>query len=249
MRVRENLILIRHGQSEWNAQNRFTGWVDVALNDTGRAEAVSCGAQLAEADLAPDVAHTSLLRRSITTADLVLHEVGRHWIPVRRSWRLNERHYGALQGMNRKETLAEFGEDQFMDWRRSFDVRAPSLSEEARRLQMDDPRYAHLGHTAPHGESLKDVLARVLPYWERAIAPDLRNGATVLVVAHGNTIRALVKHLDRLSDDDIVALNIPTGIPLLYALDGNLTPVTPGGRYLDPVRAVVAAKAVADEGR
>ena len=243
------LVLLRHGESEWNAKNLFTGWVDVDLNDKGRGEAVRGGELLREADLLPDVLHTSLLRRAIATADLALAEADRQWIPVRRSWRLNERHYGALQGKDKKQTLAEFGEEQFMLWRRSYDVPPPPLADDDEWSQVGDPRYAGLGADMPETECLKDVVARMMPYWENEIQADLRDGKVVLVAAHGNSLRALVKHLDGISDDDIAALNIPTGMPLVYELDDDFRPVTPGGRYLDPEAAAEAAAAVANQGR
>ena len=243
------LILLRHGESDWNAKNLFTGWVDVPLTDKGRAEAVRGGELLKEADLLPDVVHTSLLRRAIMTANLSLDAADRHWIPVKRDWRLNERHYGALQGKNKKETLEAYGEEQFMTWRRSFDTPPPPIEKGSEWSQDADPRYADLGDAAPLTECLKDVIERFLPYWESAIVPDLKDGKTVLVAAHGNSLRALVKHLDGISDDDIVGVNIPTGMPLYYELDENLTPVTKGGRYLDPAAAEAAAAAVANQGK
>ena len=243
------LILLRHGESEWNARNLFTGWVDVALSETGRAEAERGGQQLVSAGLAPDVVHTSLLRRAITTANIALDVADRHWIPVRRSWRLNERHYGALQGKDKKQTLAEFGEEQFMLWRRSYDVPPPPIDDDDEWSQASDVRYASLGPEMPRSECLEDVLARALPHWESSIVPDLRDGLTVLVAAHGNSIRALVKHLDDISDDDIAGLNIPTGMPLVYELDDSMSPVQRGGRYLDPDAAAAAAAAVANQGR
>ena len=243
------LILLRHGESDWNAKNLFTGWVDVPLTDKGRAEAVRGGELLKEADLLPDVVHTSLLRRAIMTANLSLDAADRHWIPVKRDWRLNERHYGALQGKNKKETLEAYGEEQFMTWRRSFDTPPPPIEKGSEWSQDADPRYADLGDAAPLTECLKDVIERFLPYWESAIVPDLRDGKTVLVAAHGNSLRAMVKHLDGISDDDIVGVNIPTGMPLYYELDENLTPVTKGGRYLDPAAAEAAAAAVANQGK
>ncbi len=243
------LILLRHGESEWNARNLFTGWVDVDLNDKGRGEAVAGGRQLVEAGLLPDVVHTSLLRRAITTAHLALDTADRHWIPVRRSWRLNERHYGALQGKDKKQTLAEYGEEQFMLWRRSFDVAPPEQDPADEFSQAGDPRYADLGDEMPRTECLKDVIARMLPYWESDITADLRAGLTVLVAAHGNSLRGIVKHLDGISDDDIAGLNIPTGMPLVYRLDGDLRPTVAGGEYLDPEAAAAAAAAVANQGR
>jgi 2,3-bisphosphoglycerate-dependent phosphoglycerate mutase len=243
------LVLLRHGESEWNAKNLFTGWVDVALTEKGVAEATSGGEQLRAAGLLPDVVHTSLLRRAITTAHLALDAADRHWVPVRRSWRLNERHYGALQGKDKKQTLAEYGEEQFMAWRRSFDTPPPPIADDDEFSQLDDPRYAGLGADMPRTECLKDVVARLLPYWDSAIVPDLAAHDIVLVAAHGNSLRGIVKHLDEISDDDIAAVNIPTGMPLVYELDDDFRPVTPGGRYLDPEAAAAAAAAVANQGR
>ena len=243
------LVLLRHGESEWNARNLFTGWVDVPLSDKGRAEAEAGGRQLLDAGLLPDVVHTSLLRRAITTASLALDAADRHWIPVRRDWRLNERHYGALQGKDKKQTLEQYGEEQFMLWRRSFDVPPPPIEDDSEFSQAGLPQYATLGADMPRTECLKDVIDRFLPYWDSGIVPDLRSGATVLVAAHGNSLRALVKHLDGISDEDIAGLNIPTGMPLLYELDDSLAPLTPGGRYLDPDAAAAAAAAVANQGR
>src|SRR5690242_4353310 len=228
------LVLLRHGESEWNAKNLFTGWVDVALSDKGQAEARRGGELLRDRGMLPDVVHTSLLRRAITTANIALDVADRHWINVRRSWRLNERHYGALQGKDKKQTLAEFGEEQFMLWRRSYDVPPPPLDDDSEFSQARDPRYADLGDLAPRTECLADVVARLLPYWEDAIVPDLRAGKVVLLAAHGNSLRALVKHLDGIDDASIAKLNIPTGIPLVYRLDAGLHPVQRGGEYLDP---------------
>ncbi|MCD6640540.1 MAG: phosphoglyceromutase [Nocardioides sp.] len=243
------LVLLRHGESEWNAKNLFTGWVDVALTDKGRAEAVRGGELMREAGVLPDVVHTSLQRRAINTACLALDAADRHWIPVKRSWRLNERHYGALQGKDKKQTLEEFGEEQFMLWRRSFDTPPPPLADDSEWSQAADVRYADLGEDLPRTECLKDVIARFLPYWEDEIVPDLQAGRTVLVAAHGNSLRALVKHLDQISDDDIAGLNIPTGMPLVYRLDEELRPTVAGGEYLDPEAAAAAAAAVANQGR
>ena len=243
------LVLLRHGQSTWNAENLFTGWVDVPLSEQGEAEARRGGELLAEAGLLPDVVHTSLLRRAISTANIALDVADRHWIDVRRDWRLNERHYGALQGKNKKETLEQFGEEQFMLWRRSDDTPPPPIEPGSQYSQDGDVRYADLGDKLPTTECLKDVVERLLPYWESAIVPDLRAGKTVLIAAHGNSLRALVKHLDGISDEDIVGLNIPTGIPLRYDLDENLKPTNPGGTYLDPEAAEKAAAAVASQGR
>lgn len=243
------LVLLRHGESEWNAKNLFTGWVDVALTDKGRAEAARGGELMKDAGLLPDVVHTSLQRRAINTAALALDAADRHWIPVKRSWRLNERHYGALQGKDKKQTLEQYGEEQFMLWRRSFDVPPPPLADDDEFSQIGLPQYADLGDEMPRTECLKDVIARFLPYWEAEIVPDLRSGRVVLVAAHGNSLRALVKHLDGISDEDIAGLNIPTGMPLRYDLDDDLQPVTKGGTYLDPEAAAAAAAAVANQGR
>ena len=243
------LVLLRHGESEWNAKNLFTGWVDVPLTDKGRGEAVRGGELMVSAGVLPDVVHTSLQRRAINTACLALDAADRHWIPVKRSWRLNERHYGALQGKDKKQTLAEYGEEQFMLWRRSFDTPPPPLADDDEFSQVGDPQYADLGADLPRTECLKDVIARFLPYWESSIVPDLASGQTVLVAAHGNSLRALVKHLDGVSDEDIAGLNIPTGMPLVYRLDESLNPTVPGGVYLDPEGAAAAAAAVASQGR
>ncbi|HUW77419.1 MAG TPA: phosphoglyceromutase [Candidatus Nanopelagicaceae bacterium] len=243
------LILLRHGESEWNAKNLFTGWVDVPLSDKGREEASRGGKLLAAHDLLPNVLHTSLLRRAISTAQIALDVCERHWIPVRRSWRLNERHYGALQGKDKKETLEAYGEDQFMLWRRSFDVPPPPIDDDSEFSQVADPRYADLGSLMPKTECLKDVVTRMMPYWHTSIVPDLLGGQKVLVAAHGNSLRALVKHLDGISDSDIAGLNIPTGIPLLYTLDNDLKPITRGGQYLDPDAAASAIEAVANQGK
>jgi len=243
------LVLLRHGESDWNAKNLFTGWVDVPLSDKGRAEADRGGQLLREAGVLPDVVHTSLLRRAITTANISLDVADRHWIPVKRSWRLNERHYGALQGKNKKQTLDEFGEEQFMLWRRSYDTPPPPIADDDTWSQVGDPRYADLGDSAPRTECLKDVVARMLPYWESAVVPDLKEGKVVLLAAHGNSLRALVKHLDGISDEAIAGLNIPTGMPLVYELDADLAPTVVGGTYLDPEAAAKAAAAVASQGR
>jgi 2,3-bisphosphoglycerate-dependent phosphoglycerate mutase len=244
------LVLLRHGRSEWNAKNLFTGWVDVDLDATGEDEARRGGELLKEQGVLPDVVHTSLLRRAIRTTEIALHVAGRPWIPVKRSWRLNERHYGALQGKDKKQTLEAYGEEQFMLWRRSYDVPPPPIEPDSEFSQFADPRYADLPpELKPRTECLKDVLLRALPYWYDQIVPDLRAGQTVLVAAHGNSLRAIVKHLDGISDEAIAKLNIPTGIPLRYDLDDDLRPVTVGGTYLDPVAAKEAAAAVANQGR
>jgi len=244
------LILLRHGESEWNAKNLFTGWVDVDINEKGIAEATRGAELLMGENLLPDVVHTSVLRRAIHTAYIALDGCERHWIPVRRSWRLNERHYGALQGKNKTQIRDEFGEDQFMVWRRSYDTPPPELDNDSEFSQFHDPRYADLPSEArPRTECLKDVVVRMLPYWYDAIVPDLRDNKVVLVAAHGNSLRALVKHLDQISDEAISGLNIPTGIPLLYELDEDLRPVTVGGRYLDPEAAAASIEAVKNQGK
>lgn len=241
------LVLLRHGESEWNAKNLFTGWVDVPLSEKGEAEAKRGGKLLTDAGVLPDILHTSLLRRAIMTANFALDNADRHWIPVKRNWRLNERHYGALQGKNKKEIRDEYGEDQFMEWRRSYDVPPPPIEKGSEFSQDADPRYA--GEPIPSTECLKDVLERLLPYWEEEIIPDLKTGKTVMVAAHGNSLRAIVKHLDKISDEEISGLNIPTGIPLYYELDEDFTPITKGGTYLDPEAAKAAIEAVANQGK
>lgn len=242
------LILLRHGQSEWNEKNLFTGWVDVRLTEQGRSEAAHAGELLSEAGLLPDVLHTSVLSRAIQTANLALEAADRMWIPVRRSWRLNERHYGALQGLDKAETLEKYGEAQFMEWRRSFDTPPPALDDASEWSQADDPRYADIDGERPRTECLMDVIRRLLPYWEEEVLPDLHSGKTVLVTAHGNSLRALVKHLDGIGDEDIAALNIPTGMPLVYEIEADGTPAGPG-RYLDPEAAAAGAAAVAAQGK
>ncbi|HYI50760.1 MAG TPA: phosphoglyceromutase [Microbacterium sp.] len=242
------LILLRHGQSVWNELNLFTGWVDVRLSEKGRAEAIRGGELIAESGLLPDVLHTSVLSRAIQTADLALDAADRLWIPVKRTWRLNERHYGALQGKDKAQTLEEFGPEQFMLWRRSFDVPPPPLDDDSEFSQVGDPRYVGIDGEVPRTESLKLVIDRFLPYWESDIVPDLREGKTVLVTAHGNSLRGLVKHLDGISDADIAELNIPTGIPLVYRLDEELQPIG-AGEYLDPEAAAAGAAAVARQGK
>jgi 2,3-bisphosphoglycerate-dependent phosphoglycerate mutase len=244
------LVLLRHGESEWNAKNLITGWVDVPLTDKGRTEATRGGSLIAEAAVLPDVLHTSVLRRAITTAHLALDACDRHWIPVQRSWRLNERHYGALQGKDKKATLEEYGEEQFMLWRRSYDTPPPPIDDDDEWSQSSAPAYADLAEEIrPRTECLADVVQRMLPYWYDAIVPDLRAGRTVCVAAHGNSLRALVKHLDGMSEQAVVGLNIPTGIPLVYRLDEHLRPNVTGGEYLDPDAAADAIKAVANQGR
>ncbi len=241
------LVLLRHGESEWNSLNLFTGWVDVGLTEKGRTEAVRSGELLIENNLLPDILYTSLLRRAISTAHLALDAADRLWIPVRRTWRLNERHYGALQGLDKAQTKARYGDEQFMAWRRSYDTPPPPIEKGSTYSQDTDPRYADIGG-GPLTECLADVVVRFLPYFTDVIVPDLRSGKTVLIVAHGNSLRALVKHLDGMSDDDVVGLNIPTGIPLRYDLDSSLTPTVAGGTYLDPEAAAAGAAAVASQG-
>lgn len=241
------LILLRHGNSVWNQKNLFTGWVDVPLSEVGVAEAKRAGELLTTSGLLPDVLHTSVLKRAIQTANLALDVADRDWIDVRRSWRLNERHYGALQGKDKAQTLAEYGQEQFQTWRRSFDVPPPALDDDDEFSQAHDPRYAGLGDDLPRTESLKLVIDRMLPYWESDIIPDLAAGRTVLITAHGNSLRALVKHLDGISDADIAELNIPTGIPLVYEVGDDFMPAGPS-RYLDPEAAAAGAAAVAAQG-
>ena len=243
------LILLRHGQSQWNAKNLFTGWVDVALSSQGEAEAKRAGELLREKNLLPDVLHTSLLTRAIHTAEIALGSCERKWIPVSRSWRLNERHYGALQGKDKAATLKEFGEEQFKLWRRSFDIPPPAIADSDQYSQAGDIRYKDLGSELPKTECLKDVVKRLMPYLDNEIASDLRQAKTVLVVAHGNSIRAIVKHLACISDSDIAEVNIPTGIPLLYRFDDDFEPIVKEGEYLDPEAAKESIAAVANQGK
>jgi len=242
------LILLRHGNSDWNQKNLFTGWVDVRLSEQGVAEAKRAGELLAASGLTPTVLYTSVLTRAIQTANLALEVADRLWIPVKRSWRLNERHYGSLQGLDKAETLAQYGEEKFMTWRRSFDVPPPPLDDDAEYSQVHDERYIGIDGEIPRTESLKIVIDRMLPYWESDIVPSLTAGETVLVTAHGNSLRALVKHLDGISDDAIAELNIPTGIPLVYELDDDFRPTKPAA-YLDPEAAAAGAAAVAAQGK
>jgi 2,3-bisphosphoglycerate-dependent phosphoglycerate mutase len=242
------LILLRHGNSEWNQKNLFTGWVDVGLTDQGREEANRAGELIAAFEKQPDVQYTSLLKRAIHTANIAMQVADLDWLPVKRSWRLNERHYGALQGKDKAQTLEEFGEEKFMTWRRSFDVPPPPLDDDAEYSQVHDPRYIGIDGEIPRTESLRLVIDRMLPYWESDITKDLAAGKTVLVTAHGNSLRALVKHLDGISDADIASLNIPTGIPLVYELDENFMPIKPA-YYLDPEAAAAGAAAVASQGK
>lgn len=242
------LILVRHGQSEWNKSNQFTGWVDVDLTEQGEAEAVNAGKLLVEKHVLPDVLFTSLLRRAIRTANIALDAADRHWIPVERSWRLNERHYGKLQGLNKAEIREEFGEEQFMEWRRSYDTPPPEIDTDNQYAQTHDPRYAFLPEV-PRTECLKDVVERFLPYYIDVIAPQAMAGKNVMIAAHGNSLRALVKYLDNISDEDIAGLNIPTGMPLVYEIDADGSVLNPGGTYLDPEAAEAGAAAVANQGQ
>lgn len=241
------LVLVRHGESEWNAKNLFTGWVDVDLTERGEKEAKRAGHLMVEAGILPDVVHTSLQRRAIRTANISLNEADRHWIPVRRSWRLNERHYGALQGKDKKAIREEYGEEKFMQWRRSYDTPPPAIEPGSKFSQDSDPRYA--GEPVPASECLKDVLERMLPYFTDAVIGDLKDNKVVMIAAHGNSLRAICKHLDGISDEDISSLNIPTGIPLVYELDEDFKPVKAGGTYLDPEAAKDAIAAVASQGK
>ena len=238
------LILVRHGQSTWNLENLFTGWTDVDLSAQGRAEALAAGQELLKEHLAADIAFTSVLKRAIRTLWIMLDEMDRMWVPVERSWRLNERHYGALQGLDKAQTVARHGEAQVKIWRRSYDIAPPPLPADDRRHPRFDPRYAAIDpQELPASESLKDTLGRVLPFWHARIAPELRAGRNVLVVAHGNSLRAMVKMLDNVAESDITELNIPTGVPLLYELDSELRPRS--SRYLgDPAAIAAATEAV-----
>jgi len=242
------LVLLRHGESEWNSRNLFAGWANVDLTPAGELEARRAGELLVKHGLLPGVVHTSLLRRAIRTAQITLDAADRDWIPVRRSWRLNERHYGALQGKNRVQVRQEFGDEQFTLWRRSYDTPPPPLPDDEFG-EADDPRYADLLDSVPRTESLKDVVERILPYWYDAIVPDLRQHSVVLTVAHGNSLRALKKHLDGLSDQDVLGLNVPTGIPLCYELDDKTLRAARPATYLDPEGAAVAIEAVANQGK
>ena len=245
----KKLVLVRHGQSDWNLQNRFTGWTDVDLSETGRAEATEGGRVLRREGYSFDAAYTSVLKRAIRTLWIVLDEMDLMWIPVERSWRLNERHYGALQGLNKAETAAKFGEEQVKIWRRSYDIRPPALELTDERYPGRDPRYRGLKpDELPLSECLKDTVERFLPYWHETIAPAVREGRRVLIAAHGNSLRALVKYLDNVSDQDIVELNIPTGMPLVYELDDALKPLR--HYYLgDPEKVKAAMEAVAAQGK
>lgn len=242
------LVLVRHGQSEWNEKNLFTGWVDCRLSDIGKQEAAKAGQMIKEANITCDVLHTSKLSRAIQTANIALDAADQLYIPVKRSWRLNERHYGDLQGKDKAQTLEQYGQEKFMTWRRSFDVPPPPIANDSEYSQAGDIRYREIDPAVlPQTESLKLVIDRMLPYWQDEISSDLLSGKTVLVAAHGNSLRALVKHLDNISDDDIAGLNIPTGIPLVYELDDELKPTKPA-YYLDPEAAAAGAAAVAAQG-
>jgi len=242
------VVLLRHGESTWNQENRFTGWKDVDLTDKGKAEAAEAGRLMKEAGFTFDLAFTSVLTRAIKTLNIALEEMGQLWLPVTKHWRLNERHYGALQGLNKAETAAKHGEDQVKIWRRSYDIPPPPLSKDDERYSGHDPRYASLKPAeVPASESLKDTVARFLPYWHETIAPAITSGTRVLIVAHGNSLRALVKYLDNVGEAEIVGLNIPTGIPLVYELDDQLKPIR--HYYLgDADAAAKAAAAVANQG-
>lgn len=246
---KHTLILVRHGESDWNQKNLFTGWVDVKLTEKGRKEAARAGELLKDFEPKADILYTSKLSRAIQTADIALEASDRLWLDVRRDWRLNERHYGALQGKNKKEVAEEFGEEKFMTWRRSFDIPPPPIAVDDKYSQSNDERYKNLNsEIIPRTESLKLVIDRLIPYWDDVISKDLLSGKTVLIVAHGNSLRALVKHLDHISDEDIAGLNIPTAIPLVYELDDELKPTKPR-YYLDPEAAAAGAAAVANQGK
>lgn len=243
------LLLLRHGESEWNAKNLFTGWVDVELSPYGEDQARAAGRLLRDAGVLPTVAHSSVLTRAVRTTALALEAAGRPWVPARRNWRLNERHNGALTGKEKRAIRQEYGEERFRQWRRSYDGAPPPDADDVARVARD-PRYAGIARDVlPRTESLADVITRLLPYWYDVLVPDLRAGHTVLVVAHSNSLRALAAHLDKLSPSEVLGLNIPTGIPLRYDLGADLTPTQRGGRYLDPDAAVVAAEAVANQGQ
>ncbi|CDO94719.1 unnamed protein product [Kluyveromyces dobzhanskii CBS 2104] len=243
------LVLVRHGQSEWNEKNLFTGWVDVKLSPKGEEEAARAGELLKENNVNPDILFTSKLSRAIQTANIALTKADRLWIPVVRSWRLNERHYGALQGKDKAATLAQYGEEQFTTWRRSFDIPPPVIEDDSEFSQSNDPRYGDVDPSVlPKTESLALVIDRLLPYWQDSISAELLQGKTVMITAHGNSLRALVKHLEHISDADIANLNIPTGIPLVFDLDENLKPTKPS-YYLDPEAAAAGAAAVAAQGK
>ncbi len=243
------IVLIRHGESLWNKENRFTGWADVDLSEKGKEEAAKAGQQLKKEGFAFDMAYTSVLKRAVKTLWTVLDNMDLNWIPVINSWKLNERHYGALQGLNKAETAAKFGEDQVKIWRRSYDTPPPALEKSDERFPGNDSRYSSLAEEElPLTECLKDTVARVIPYWEKEIAPKIKEGKKIIIAAHGNSLRALVKYLDNISDSDIVSLNIPTAMPLVYELDENLKPVK--NYYIgDPEAVKKAMEAVANQGK
>jgi 2,3-bisphosphoglycerate-dependent phosphoglycerate mutase len=245
----KKLVLLRHGESTWNKENRFTGWTDVDLSERGREEAAAAGRLLKEGGYVFDVAYTSVLKRAIRTLGIALDTMDLLWIPVTKDWRLNERHYGALQGLNKAETAAKHGEEQVKIWRRAYDIPPPALAPDDSRHPDRDPRYSGLAASElPSTESLKDTVARVVPYWQSSIAPQVRSGRRVLIAAHGNSLRAMVKYLDSMSDADIVELNIPTGIPLVYELNDDLSPIR--HYYLgDPAAAAAAAARVANQSK
>ncbi|HEY3873106.1 MAG TPA: phosphoglyceromutase [Actinocrinis sp.] len=245
----KTLILLRHGDSAWNAENLFAGWIDVDLTPLGEEQARTAGRQLQDAGLLPDSAHTSVLTRAVRTGSLALEAAGRAWVPAAHHWRLNERHYGALQGKDKKAVREQYGDELFRLWRRSYDAPPPPAGPDDAWQISNDQRYAELPRDAiPRAESLADVTRRLLPYWYDAIVPDLRAGRTVLVAAHSNSLRALVAHLDRLGEPELLELNIPTGTPLVYDLDDDMAPLERGGRYLDPQAAAEGAEAVANQG-
>ncbi|MFT9307555.1 MAG: phosphoglyceromutase, partial [Bifidobacterium sp.] len=241
------LVLLRHGQSAWNKTNQFTGWVDVPLTEQGVEEAKNGGELLAKRGVLPDIVFTSLLRRAINTANYALDAADRLWIPVKRNWRLNERHYGALQGKDKTQIREKYGDEQFMTWRRSYGTPPPEIDADDEFSQEGDPRYA--GEPVPKAEALSNVVERVTPYWNDEIIPELKSGKTVLIAAHGNSLRAIVKMLDNLSEEEISKVNIPTAIPLLYELDDDFKPIKPRGEYLDPAAAAAGAAAVAAQGQ
>ena len=245
----KKLVLLRHGESTWNQENRFTGWKDVPLSDRGLSEAIAAGQLLQREGFDFDVAYTSVLKRAIKTLWIVLEELDRMWIPIRHSWRLNERHYGALQGLNKAETAAKFGDAQVKIWRRAYDIPPPALEDDDPRLEIGNPRYANIDPAAfPRTECLKDTVARFLPYWHETIAPTVRAGSRVIIAAHGNSLRALIKYLDNVSDADIVEVNVPTGQPLVYELTDDLKPIR--SYYLgDPAAIEAAMRAVANQGK
>jgi 2,3-bisphosphoglycerate-dependent phosphoglycerate mutase len=241
------IVLIRHGESQWNKENRFTGWYDVDLSEKGIAEAKAAGALLRKEGFVFDEAYTSVLKRAIRTLWLILDEMDLMWIPETKTWLLNERHYGGLQGLDKAETAAKYGDEQVLIWRRSYDIRPPALDPDDERFLGNDPRYAGIGNF-PATECLKDTVARVVPYWQNEIVPKIRSGKRIVIVAHGNSLRALIKHLDDIADEDIVGLNIPTGVPIIYELDDDMRPVS--HTYLgDPEAIRAAQEAVADQGK